>query len=114
MIMIHRPISEDEEQEAFNGKLDLQTHFPVRTSLTSTESALDPFDPLETSPTDTNAIDSSLWELAALRNHYLASVSGLAQVFGEVMNKQNYTMEDFLDHSYATVSSSSYSSVFQH
>ncbi|GAA5963703.1 hypothetical protein JCM3765_003552 [Sporobolomyces pararoseus] len=81
MVMIHRPLSEDLEQERFE----------------------DPFDPLESTPTDTNAIDSSLWELAALRTHYLASVSGLAQVFGEVMNKQNYTMEDFLDHSYATM-----------
>ncbi|GAA5884161.1 hypothetical protein JCM16303_005948 [Sporobolomyces ruberrimus] len=81
MVMIHRPLPEDVEQEQFD----------------------DPFDPLESSPTETNAIDSSLWELAALRNHYLASVSGLAQVFGEVMNKQNYTMEDFLDHSYGTM-----------
>ncbi|GAA5845410.1 hypothetical protein JCM3766R1_006544 [Sporobolomyces carnicolor] len=81
MVMIHRPLPEDAEQEQYD----------------------DPFDALETSPTDTNAIDSSLWELAALRSHYLASVSGLAAVFGEVMNKQNYTMEDFLDHSYGTM-----------
>ncbi|GAA5940013.1 nucleolar complex associated 4 [Sporobolomyces koalae] len=81
MVMIHRPVSEDAEQEEFR----------------------DPFDPLETVPTETNAIESSLWELAALRNHYLASVSGLATVFGEVMNKQSYAMEDFLDHSYGTM-----------
>ncbi|GAA6062902.1 hypothetical protein JCM10212_004351 [Sporobolomyces blumeae] len=81
MVMIHRPLSEDEAQDEIE----------------------DPFDPLEPSPTETNAIDSSLWELAALRKHYLASVSGLATVFGEVMNKQSYTMEDFLDHSYATM-----------
>ncbi|GAA5928173.1 uncharacterized protein JCM15063_003806 [Sporobolomyces koalae] len=48
-------------------------------------------------------VESSLWELAALRNHYLASVSGLPTVFGEVMNKQSYAMEDFLDHSYGTM-----------
>ncbi|GAA6024439.1 hypothetical protein JCM11491_001737, partial [Sporobolomyces phaffii] len=80
MVMIHRPLSEDLEQERFD----------------------DPFDPLESSPTETGAIESSLWELTALRSHYLASVAGLAQVFGEVMNKQSYTMEDFLDHSYGT------------
>ncbi|GAA6027656.1 hypothetical protein JCM8097_007968 [Rhodosporidiobolus ruineniae] len=63
----------------------------------------DPFDANEPLPTDTNALDSSLWEIAALQRHYLASVSGLAKVFTEVMNKQSYAMEDFLDHSYATL-----------
>lgn len=51
----------------------------------------------------TGALDSSLWEMAALQKHYLSSVSSLAKVFTEVMNKQSYSMEDFLDHSYATV-----------
>ncbi|GAA6007681.1 hypothetical protein JCM10207_004838 [Rhodosporidiobolus poonsookiae] len=63
----------------------------------------DPFNPTEPSPTESNALDSSLWELAALQKHYLASVSGLAKVFSEAMNKQSYAMEDFLDHSYATL-----------
>ncbi|GJN89024.1 hypothetical protein Rhopal_001998-T1 [Rhodotorula paludigena] len=63
----------------------------------------DPFNADEPSPTETGALDSSLWEIAALQQHYLASVSGLAKVFSEVMNKQSYTMEDFLDHSYATL-----------
>ncbi|GAA5924671.1 hypothetical protein JCM1841_006381 [Sporobolomyces salmonicolor] len=87
MVMIHRPLSEDAE----------------------VDEASDPFDPLETSPTDSNALDSSLWELAALRQHYLASVAGLAQVFGEPMNKQAYAMEDFLDHSYATIIATEFS-----
>ncbi|GAA5849657.1 hypothetical protein JCM8547_000524 [Rhodosporidiobolus lusitaniae] len=63
----------------------------------------DPFDASETNPTETGALDSSLWELAALQQHYLASISGLAKVFTEAMNKQSYAMEDFLDHSYATL-----------
>ncbi|KWU46226.1 CBF-domain-containing protein [Rhodotorula sp. JG-1b] len=63
----------------------------------------DPFNADETDPNLTNALDSSLWELAALQQHYLASVSSLAKVFAEVMNKQSYSMEDFLDHSYATL-----------
>lgn len=64
---------------------------------------LDPFDAAEIDPIKTKAAQSSLWELASLRTHYLASVSGLAKIFGEVMNKQSYAMEDFLDHSYGTV-----------
>ncbi|BGP55181.1 hypothetical protein JCM8202_006348 [Rhodotorula sphaerocarpa] len=63
----------------------------------------DPFNNDETDPTLTGALDSSLWELAALQKHYLSSVSSLAKVFTEVMNKQSYSMEDFLDHSYATL-----------
>ncbi|GAA5982170.1 hypothetical protein JCM10908_004766 [Rhodotorula pacifica] len=63
----------------------------------------DPFNADEQDPNLTNALDSSLWELAALQKHYLASVSSLAKVFTEVMNKQSYSMEDFLDHSYATL-----------
>ncbi|GAA5968774.1 hypothetical protein JCM11641_000727 [Rhodosporidiobolus odoratus] len=63
----------------------------------------DPFDAREPDPTETHALDSSLWEIAALQKHYLASVSGLAKVFSEVMNKQSYALEDFLDHSYATL-----------
>ncbi|KAK4053385.1 Maturation and nuclear export of 40S ribosomal subunits interacting protein [Microbotryomycetes sp. JL201] len=63
----------------------------------------DPFLQEETDPNKTLAISSSLWEIAALQQHYLASVSGLAKIFNEVMNKQNYNMEDFLDHSYATL-----------
>ncbi|GAA5885679.1 hypothetical protein JCM6882_007524 [Rhodosporidiobolus microsporus] len=65
--------------------------------------AQDPFNASESDPTLTNALDSSLWEIAALQQHYLASVSGLAKVFSEAMNKQSYAMEDFLDHSYATL-----------
>ncbi|KAM0787461.1 hypothetical protein ACM66B_003539 [Microbotryomycetes sp. NB124-2] len=63
----------------------------------------DAFLPNETDPNNTQAISSSLWEIAALQQHYLASVSGLAKIFNEVMNKQSYSMEDFLDHSYATM-----------
>ncbi|BGP24309.1 Maturation and nuclear export of 40S ribosomal subunits interacting protein [Rhodotorula toruloides] len=63
----------------------------------------DPYDANEPDPENTGALDSSLWELAALQKHYLASVSSLAKVFGEAMNKQAYSMEDFLDHSYATL-----------
>ncbi|KAJ8294950.1 hypothetical protein OF846_002016 [Rhodotorula toruloides] len=63
----------------------------------------DPYNADETDPEKTGALDSSLWELAALQKHYLASVSSLAKVFGEAMNKQAYSMEDFLDHSYATL-----------
>lgn len=64
---------------------------------------LDPFDPEEKDPMLTNALDSSLWELASHVNHYHPSVSTLANIFREAFRKPNYTLEDFLDHTYGTV-----------
>lgn len=93
--MIHRPT---ESMDIESG-----TSPSLSSSGSSLTPRLDPFDPLEKDPIKTNASLSSLWELAALRSHYLASISGLAKIFGEVMSKQSYSMEDFLDHSYGTV-----------
>ncbi|QRV75920.1 ribosome biogenesis protein [Ceratobasidium sp. AG-Ba] len=64
---------------------------------------IDPFDENEPSPLRTNAINSSLWELVSHRNHYLSSVSTLAKIFSEVFTKPAYALEDFLDHTYATL-----------
>jgi len=66
-------------------------------------SGLDLYDENSPSPSTSNAISSSLWELAALRGHYLASVSTMEKIFEEVFTKPEYNMEDFLDHGYGTV-----------
>lgn len=66
----------------------------------------DPFDYNEPNPTLTNAIDSSLWELYTHRQHYHSAVSTLVRIFEEAFTKPNYALEDFLDHTYSTVSSS--------
>ena len=63
----------------------------------------DPFLADEPNPNLTNALDSSLWELYSHKNHYHAAVSTLARVFEEAFTKPSYLMEDFLDHTYATV-----------
>ncbi|KDQ13341.1 hypothetical protein BOTBODRAFT_160628 [Botryobasidium botryosum FD-172 SS1] len=67
------------------------------------DSSSDPFDANEPSPLLTNAISSSLWELATHREHYISSVSTLARIFTEAFTKAPYSMEDFLDHTYATL-----------
>ncbi|GAB1518716.1 Maturation and nuclear export of 40S ribosomal subunits interacting protein [Rhizoctonia solani] len=67
------------------------------------EAELDPFDEKETSPLRTNALESSLWELVSHRDHYLSSVSTLAKIFSEAFTKPSYALEDFLDHTYATL-----------
>ncbi|WWC58943.1 uncharacterized protein I303_101488 [Kwoniella dejecticola CBS 10117] len=67
------------------------------------EGYVDPYNAEEKNVLKTHAIDSSLWEIAALQKHYLASISTLAKVFGEVFTKPQFGMEDFLDHGYGTL-----------
>lgn len=64
----------------------------------------DPFLPEESDPMKTNAIDSGLWELVQLQSHYHPNVATVAKIICEQFTKQSYNMEDFLDHSYASVS----------
>ncbi|KAF5357188.1 hypothetical protein D9756_006382 [Leucocoprinus leucothites] len=63
----------------------------------------DPFLSGEPNPTNTRALESSLWELVSHRSHYHATVSALCKVFAEPFTKPNYPLEDFLDHTYATL-----------
>ncbi|KYK56867.1 ribosome biogenesis protein Noc4 [Drechmeria coniospora] len=63
----------------------------------------DPFLPDEADPMETKAIDSCLWELVQLQSHYHPNVATIAKIVSEQFTKQSYNMEDFLDHSYATL-----------
>lgn len=65
----------------------------------------DPFDMAELDPMETNAIESSVWELEALQSHYHPNVATLAKIISEQFTKRSYNLEDFLDHSYTAVSS---------
>lgn len=64
---------------------------------------LDPFDAEELDPQQTNAIDSSLWELYTLQDHYSSTVSSICRIISEQFTKQQYNLEDFLDHGYVTM-----------
>lgn len=64
---------------------------------------LDPYDAAEADPLKTKAIDGSVWELGAIRKHYLASIAVMAQVFEEQFTKPPFLLEDFLDHGYQTL-----------
>ena len=66
----------------------------------------DPFLPQEADPTETRAIDSCLWELVQMQSHYHPNIATVAKIVSEQYTKQSYNMEDFLDHSYASVSAS--------
>ncbi|EGX93988.1 nucleolar complex protein 4 [Cordyceps militaris CM01] len=63
----------------------------------------DPFLADEKDPMKTNAIDSSLWELVQMQSHYHPNVATIAKIVSEQFTKNSYNMEDFLDHSYASL-----------
>ncbi|RMZ79546.1 hypothetical protein DV737_g3402, partial [Chaetothyriales sp. CBS 132003] len=63
----------------------------------------DPYDPAEPNPQHTGAVDSSLWELETLQSHYHPTVGQIAKIISEQFTKQQYNLEDFLDHGYATM-----------
>jgi U3 small nucleolar RNA-associated protein 19 len=78
-----------------------------RRPLTSTQSLsweeqgfVDPFNPSEADPIETGAIESSIWEIDTLQSHWHPNVATLAKIISEQFTKQNYNLEDFLDHSY--------------
>jgi U3 small nucleolar RNA-associated protein 19 len=63
----------------------------------------DPFDMNEPDPMESEAIESSVWELEALQNHYHPNVATLAKIISEQFTKRSYNLEDFLDHSYSAL-----------
>jgi U3 small nucleolar RNA-associated protein 19 len=77
---------------------------PVLKEQLETEGMDDPFDMVELDPMETNAIESSVWELEALQTHYHPNVATLAKIIAEQFTKRSYNLEDFLDHSYTAVS----------
>jgi U3 small nucleolar RNA-associated protein 19 len=64
----------------------------------------DPFLMDEEDPMETHAIDSSLWEIVMLQDHVHPNLATLAKIISEQFTKLAYNLEDFLDHSYSSVS----------
>lgn len=101
MTMIHRTDAIDNNDQ---GSFYLYLLIILYSSEQSLVAFVDPFDPTESNPTLTNALNSSLWEIISHRRHYHSTVSTMTRIFEEAFTKPNYAMEDFLDHTYATVS----------
>ncbi|KAF5023913.1 hypothetical protein F66182_4035 [Fusarium sp. NRRL 66182] len=80
-----------------------ETHDPEIKKSIEEHGAEDPFLPDEKDPMDTQALDSSLWELVQLQSHYHPNVATVCLIISEQFTKQSYNMEDFLDHSYASL-----------
>jgi U3 small nucleolar RNA-associated protein 19 len=77
---------------------------PEAKAIVGHEGMDDPFDEKEEDPIHTKAIDSCLWEAVQLQSHYHPMVATIAKILSEQFTKQFYNMEDFLDHSYSSVS----------
>jgi len=75
-------------------------------ALLESEGLADPFAMEEEDPMKTRAVDSCLWEIVMLQSHYHPNVATLAKIISEQFTKQAYNLEDFLDHSYGSVSRS--------
>lgn len=64
----------------------------------------DPFNPHTDDPTQTRALESSLWELSALSQHYYPAVVTMAKSIGTEDTKTPfYNMDDFLRHTYKSL-----------
>lgn len=63
----------------------------------------DPFKVDEADPALTNAIESCLWEIQTLQKHYHSGVATISRVISEQFTLQAYSLDDFLDHTYANV-----------
>jgi U3 small nucleolar RNA-associated protein 19 len=64
---------------------------------------VDPFIDTEEDPMKTNAMNSSLWEIQALMNHYIPNVASLARVFQNKFTKLRYDVEEFTAVSYQSL-----------
>ena len=89
--MMHRVLRTPEEKEAL-----------------ANDGFVDPFLENEQDPMETEAIESSLWEIVQLQSHYHPNVATIAKIISEQFTKQSYNVEDFLDHSYSSVSCNVY------
>jgi U3 small nucleolar RNA-associated protein 19 len=61
------------------------------------EMASDPYDPTEANPSKCRALDSSLWELKSLTQHYHHSVANEAKKFEQPLPKQETDLASLLD-----------------
>lgn len=81
-----------------------ETRDPEVQKLITEQGAEDPFLFDETDPMESQAIDSCLWELVQLQSHYHPNVATITKILSDQFTKHAYNIEDFLDHSYASVS----------
>jgi len=65
--------------------------------LTQAVKDTDPYDSNEKAPVKSRALESSLWELLVLKDHYDPSVARLAATFEQPLRKVEYDLDEYLD-----------------
>jgi len=68
-----------------------------------TSNSFDPFRNEETDPAAANALQSSLWELKTLSEHYCPVVSLLTKLFQGDLSRTLYPLDDYLSESYQSL-----------
>ncbi|KAJ3093049.1 hypothetical protein HK102_010954 [Quaeritorhiza haematococci] len=63
----------------------------------------DPYDFNEENPENCNALNSSLWEIQTMKEHYLPAVSTLARIFDEPLEKPPHDLDSYLDQTYSQI-----------
>jgi U3 small nucleolar RNA-associated protein 19 len=81
MTMIHR--------ESLNGEVRIET---------------DPYLFNEEDPSQSHAMESSLWEIQTLKHHYCPEVATMAKIFEEPFTKPKFHIDQIVEGTYASVS----------
>ncbi|OMJ09661.1 hypothetical protein AYI69_g10564 [Smittium culicis] len=103
MVLIHRIDGENEDEITSTTESNQDDNTNKLESSFTDDLSTDAYNPTEPDPAKCNAINSSLWELLAIQNHYYANVSTVANIFNDPFTKPEFILEDFLDHSYSTM-----------
>lgn len=103
MSMLHR-VPTNTTPSIFTSELDSTLNTDTDTGTHNPDEETDPFDPSETNPMQTRAIESSLWELQGLQRHYLSHVATMGKLFGETFTRGEFNLDDFTDYGYGAVS----------
>jgi U3 small nucleolar RNA-associated protein 19 len=85
--------------------LPLLHHVPSDSETAATDAINDPYIFDEADPTKCNAMQSSMWELQALEDHYFLNVANFVKGFKKIIanNQIPHKVELFLDSSYDSV-----------
>eukprot|EP00002_Diphylleia_rotans_P021707 TRINITY_DN4232_c0_g1_i2.p1 TRINITY_DN4232_c0_g1~~TRINITY_DN4232_c0_g1_i2.p1 ORF type:complete len:653 (+),score=149.54 TRINITY_DN4232_c0_g1_i2:54-2012(+) len=101
--MLHRERESDETEETDPNPGTKATD-TTATTTTQEKVAGDPYNHEEQDPLKTNAIESSLWELATLSKHYCPAVSRMVKLLEKSFKKNEpYRLEDFLEQSHSAI-----------
>lgn len=93
----------DEEDEENNNKNITHTQSPPSTFNVNDLYKSDPYNYYVELDDDTNASDSSLWELESLLNHYLSDITLFTRNFQKKLEVSYFNISNYCDNSYSSL-----------